>query len=375
MKSQPSTLVITNGDSATSLLKAAGKDAELLPWRDVLHVGAVPMTATLEEQSAIRASALEQAGLAAGPGLRAGIAERDALVGAHDRFDRIELWFEHDLYDQLQLMQILDYFAGQDLPQGKLVLVQADTYLTDYTPEEVLGLEEMARLVTAPDLEICGTMWTAFRQTTPELLAAQLDGPATPLPYVYPAIQRMLEELPASRTGLSRTGRQMLVGIGPTARTRQASCFPPPPLTTIRSFMGDHPFWRILEDLGLADEPLISGLTERFNIDWDQPGMKGYFSTPLALTAFGRGCARRPGRSRRRQPHRHVAWRHPRDQRQPVALGSGHPKPQVSRIIILHTLRPACSQATIAYARIEGWAARRGDKTTRAVMERGEIQR
>ena len=287
MSSQSSTLVITNGDSAASLLKAAGKDAELLPWRDVLHVGAVPVTATLEEQSTIRASALEEAGLAQGPGLRAGFAERDALVGAHDRFDRIELWFEHDLYDQLQLIQILDYFAGQDLPQGKLVLVQADTYLTDYTPEEVLGLEANARPVAAPDLEICGMMWTAFRQATPELYAAQLEGPATPLPYARPAIQRMLEELPAPRSGLPRTGRQMLQALADGADTA-GKLFPAATAHDDPKFMGDQPFWRILEDLGLADEPLISGLSERFNIGWDRSEMKGYFSTPLALTAFGR---------------------------------------------------------------------------------------
>ena len=32
---------------------------------------------------------------------------------AHADFDRIELWFEHDLYDQLQLLQILAFFADE----------------------------------------------------------------------------------------------------------------------------------------------------------------------------------------------------------------------------------------------------------------------
>jgi len=253
----------------------------------VLHVGAVPMTATLEELSAIRASGLEEAGLAGGAGLRAGFAERDALVGAPDRFDRIELWFEHDLYDQLQLMQILDYFAGQNLQQGKLALVQSDTYLTDHTPEDVLGLEADTRTITTAELEMGRTLWTAFRQPAPQPFADQLDGPASPLPHMRNAVERMLEELPCAGSGLSRTERQMLRGLMEGADTA-GKLFPAATTYDDPKFMGDHPFWRILEGLVFATQPLVSGLTERFDIGWDLADMKSYFSTPLALTAFGR---------------------------------------------------------------------------------------
>ena len=51
------------------------------------------------------------------------------MIGQPMKFDRIELWFEHDLYDQLQLLQILDVFAGEDLPKRQIAPVQADEYL------------------------------------------------------------------------------------------------------------------------------------------------------------------------------------------------------------------------------------------------------
>ena len=44
----------------------------------------------------------------------------------------------------------------------------------------------------------------------------------------------------------------------------------------------------MLEDLVFANEPLVSGLTGRFNIGWDRAETKTYFSSPLALTGFGR---------------------------------------------------------------------------------------
>jgi len=287
MGADASTLVVTNGDSVANLLKEAGKAAEILPWRDVLHAGPVPMTATLEELSAIRAAALETLDLARGPQVRTGFADRDAVVGAHQRFDRIELWFEHDLYDQLQLLQILDYFAGQDVPGGKLTLVQADTYLTDYRPDEILGLEPHARPVTTQELETGAAIWEAFRQTTPEAFAAHLDRPVAPLAHMRPAVLRMLEELPDANSGLSRTERQMLRALAEGADTA-GRLFPAATSYDDPKFMGDHPFWRILEDLAFADEPLVSGLKERFDIGWELADMKHYFAMPLALTAVGR---------------------------------------------------------------------------------------
>ena len=51
-------LIITNGDSAADLLRAAGETAVILPWRDVLHIGPVPMTESDAELSEIRGQAL-----------------------------------------------------------------------------------------------------------------------------------------------------------------------------------------------------------------------------------------------------------------------------------------------------------------------------
>ncbi|MGI9373785.1 MAG: DUF1835 domain-containing protein, partial [Hyphomicrobiales bacterium] len=95
-------LVITNGDSAANVLQEAGIEAKLLPWRDVLHIGPVPQTETLDALSAIRAEFLQDESDDA----LAQFNERDDLVTRHADFDSIELWFEHDLYDQLQLIQI-----------------------------------------------------------------------------------------------------------------------------------------------------------------------------------------------------------------------------------------------------------------------------
>jgi hypothetical protein len=117
-------LIITNGDSAANGLEAAEIAAELLPWRDVLHDGPVPRMPSLEALSRIRARYLaEEFGRPSD--VDRGFAERDAAIRRHDAYDHVELWFEHDLYDQLQLIQVLDLFSGFGRTEG-VFLVQAD---------------------------------------------------------------------------------------------------------------------------------------------------------------------------------------------------------------------------------------------------------
>src|SRR5687767_9453549 len=109
-------LHVTNGDSAAERIRAAGVDGTILPWRDVLHEGPVPAGLPLERLSAVRAEFLASAGAGAPEAVRRDFAERDRTLMAAAREDEVVLWFEHDLYDQLQLIQLLDWFADRPHP-------------------------------------------------------------------------------------------------------------------------------------------------------------------------------------------------------------------------------------------------------------------
>jgi hypothetical protein len=53
----------------------------------------------------------------------------DAIVHFHNH-EEVVLWFEHDLYDQLQLIQILDWFSHQDLVHTRLSFISVNSYLS-----------------------------------------------------------------------------------------------------------------------------------------------------------------------------------------------------------------------------------------------------
>src|SRR5688572_5309452 len=100
-------LHITNGDHAAAVLRAAGMEGEILPWRDVLHEGPVRAALSLEDLSAERAAFIAEAGWAPFTEVKEQFAARDAQFRRAGEHDEVVLWFEHDLYDQLQLIQVL----------------------------------------------------------------------------------------------------------------------------------------------------------------------------------------------------------------------------------------------------------------------------
>lgn len=274
------TLIITNGDSAAELLHAAGRDDLILPWRDVLHEGPI-VAGSLEESSALRAPFLARRfGLDADE-VGAAFAQRDAVLRRHADFETVELWFEHDLYDQLQLVQILSFFADQGRHEG-LRLVQADDFLGRQQPESILRFAERAQAVDEEDLDLADRVWADLAMPTPEYVARRLNEPTDRLPFLEPALHRFLEELPA-RNGLCRTEATALATIAEGA-TAPGRLFGLVLAKEEAAFMGDLSFLALLADLARAETPLIE---DSAGADQTDDRVEWLQSACLALTATG----------------------------------------------------------------------------------------
>ena len=121
-------LHITNGDSVTGTFRQVRFPGTYLAWSDACMMALCPRLATLNELSDIRAQALAGFGWGDAEKLHADFATRDRTLQDFRKHQDVVLWFEHDLYDQLQLLQLLDWFEQQDLEGINLDLVQIDSY-------------------------------------------------------------------------------------------------------------------------------------------------------------------------------------------------------------------------------------------------------
>lgn len=280
-------LIITNGDSGADILRAANIGDFWLPWRDLLHEGPVPLTNDFPSLSRIRAEYIASKGWADKDKVIADFMERDGLLISADRYDRISLWFEHDLYDQLQLIQVLDALSTYSLGGDKIYLVQTNDYIGHQSPETIGQFQEKRQPISSEQFNLAKEVWTAFRQPTPEVFATLLGRDLMALPFLNTSIHRMLEELP-SASGVSRSEHQILFLID-RGVTQAGKLFTASQKMEEAMFMGDWSFFDRLMSLAHCREPLISGLESfQMNPYLNEEKRVGFLTAKLGLTDFGK---------------------------------------------------------------------------------------
>jgi hypothetical protein len=252
-------LHVTNGDSAGYGLREAGMRGTILPWRDVLHDGPVPAGLDLAALSEVRADFIASRGAGPADELRRDFAARDATLAAASAEDEVVLWFEHDLYDQLQLIQLLDWLA--DHPHPRLSLVNPGEYLGMAAPDRLRELFAARAPVTEAQLALGRAAWEAFRGPDPHRLEAVARGDTSALPHLGAALVRWMEELPSTVIGLSRTEESILHTLRAMGPLTRMALYPAAHHEVEEAvWMGDSSFFEIVDALAAAETPLLAYL-------------------------------------------------------------------------------------------------------------------
>jgi hypothetical protein len=206
-------LHLTNGSHIIPNVRSVDGRGAIVPWDDVLHEGPVPAglgPAALRER---RADFLAGTGADSYKEILEGLERRDRALDdalVDPRCDEIVLWLEHDLYDQLHLIQILDRVPVDSGP--RITLVPTTTYLGHLPASVYPGLFEARRIVTSAERIAARDAWAAFRSADPRAIQDLLPR-VTVLPHLGPALTRHLEQFPSRRNGLSRTEQQTLEAV------------------------------------------------------------------------------------------------------------------------------------------------------------------
>jgi hypothetical protein len=279
-------LHVANGSSTTDTIHAAGLPGVMSVWADALHDGPVPGGLSDEELLPIRAKFLaedspERDGLAE---TAAELGRWRAVIQDTSAYDELVLWYEHDLFDQLNLIQVLA-LLGQQPPAGKRVsLICIGSFpgrarfkgLGELTPAELAPLIDTRQPVTDAQYALAARAWEAFRASDPRLLDALVraasaghgDGltagapghhaatDMSALPFLEAALHRHLEEFPWTTDGLSRTERRVmeLAQAGPIAF---ADAFPRMHDDETAFFIADLSLQAVIDRLAVASPPLM----------------------------------------------------------------------------------------------------------------------
>jgi hypothetical protein len=199
------------GDDLRHRLAAAGWDGDYLTIADPVCVGAVSDDALLAYLG-LRARVIAlHAGIDIGTARRR-LGQEYTALAALDRFDRVLLWFEHDLWDQAVLIRVLSLLAGRRGLEGRLFLMPAD----GRRPFVAVPADELAILQPRPlgplQIEAGAAAWAAFAAADPTALD-RLWRRASPLPHLAAAMRRHLQDLPWRTDGLALSERQLLRAV------------------------------------------------------------------------------------------------------------------------------------------------------------------
>jgi len=261
--SAPEPVHVVNGDSVAGTLRQSALGGAVIVWRDVLHEGRVPTGDPATVQAA-RAAFLAEAGMGSRDAILAGLEAADAaLLAALASGRETVLWFEHDLHDQLQLIQILARIAAHPA-RSCARLIAVDRYpghaqfagLGELSAHELETLWPARRAIPREAFDAAAQAYEALRSADPAALARLASAPLPGLPYLAPALRRLLEERPWSGPGLGRSERQILAAVGAGART-PAEVFAATWQMEEAPYMGDTWLWRRIDELAGGERPLL----------------------------------------------------------------------------------------------------------------------
>ncbi|MDQ3369151.1 MAG: DUF1835 domain-containing protein [Myxococcota bacterium] len=206
---------VCNGDATADSLSLADLPGEIRVWADALDQGPV-LNVPDAEHYQLRSDFWRSRHVG---DAHAQLAAWDRGVDEAAGAEELILWFEHDLFDQLALIRLLARLARRGLPTT-LTIVSIDRHpevpsflgLGQLKPEQLAELWPRRTPLSRDAVDEAITAWIAVTSADPRALPF-LTRRIKAMPFLAGALERQLEELPDSLSGLSRTERQLLAAI------------------------------------------------------------------------------------------------------------------------------------------------------------------
>ena len=238
-------------------------------WDDILHEGPTPLVSG-DEWVRVRAAYLASAGYGDAAEMYRDFKAKDDALEMLSGEDEVIFWFEHDLYDQLLLVRHLWWIGARVGARGaqgasgatgagaaRYSLVIGNEYLGLMKPADFPARFERRQEITAEQIALGTEVWTAYCGDDPSALVRFATSADLTLPYLPPAMRRLLEEFPDVESGLARSERQVLEVLADGDRTPEQAFMAASKLED-DIWMGDWSFWTMVKRLNAGTHPLLT---------------------------------------------------------------------------------------------------------------------
>ena len=261
------TLHIRCGTDIKHNLAIAGFCGDFLAFSDPYCQGPVVETNSLEAFIDIRAKFISNAyNLSETNELRDGLAGEYSALDCARNYQSVNIWLEHDSYDQLILAKLLDYFSAPAHRPKQIKLITIEGFpgikvfngIGQLPPDALRVLWRNFEEVTEEQFAIGQQTWRALKSESPEALFRIVQFGTPKLPTMGKAVARHLQELPSLKNGLSLVEEltlRILADKGSINAVRLFNWYTNhyEPLT----FLGDTQYWENIHRLAAEDTPAI----------------------------------------------------------------------------------------------------------------------
>ncbi|WP_308640034.1 sigma-70 family RNA polymerase sigma factor [Paenibacillus silvisoli] len=259
-----SMLHIVNGDHVGDKLREGNICGDILVWREIYPVGPVFLDMSGREQRSDRADYLERTlGIPRQDYIANCKSQEDMLQQFH-KYDEVVLWFEHDLFDQLMLSYLLQWFSKQKLGRTKLNLLCIGNYpdielfkgLGQLSTKQLMKLSGTWQRIGRQELETGKRIWEAYASSDIERHAGILREDTSALPFAHAALDMHVSRLPSATNGLGIV-EQTILELAINGLNAPREMFRELGSRLIELGMGDLEFWYRLRTMTEQPDALI----------------------------------------------------------------------------------------------------------------------
>jgi hypothetical protein len=258
-------LHLRSGDDILKKLEEAGLPGEFVEWADPLCQGPAPAGLSATEWRAVRAKfAVENFGVSP-EHARLFLLEQDRNLEKFREHADVVFWFEHDLFCQIILIYLLNWFSERSLGNTKMFLICIGAFsgiddfrgLGDLTSGQLARLFDTRHKVSEKEMALARRAWKAFSHGDPRTIGRLLRQDTSALPFLSSALLRHLQEFPSTWNGLNRT-EQFALEIIAQGVVLPVQIFRHVQNREIAPWCTDTMFWSYLRRLATARVPALT---------------------------------------------------------------------------------------------------------------------
>jgi len=210
-------LHITNGDSFTEKLKELHLDGDVITWREMLCEGKTISTVGSESFWRTRFEFLNKNYKVSKSWFVEKTLKEYRSLCNHKQQDHIVLWFEYDLFCQINLLAVLSWLkthrrhaeislvcSGKEDDSDKMF------GLSELSKEQLLALYDKRILLTQDDIEYADYVWQLYCSDNPIRLENLTDFSSYQFDYLSNAIKAHLKRFPKIVNGLNQIESDIL---------------------------------------------------------------------------------------------------------------------------------------------------------------------